>query len=151
MKNREIFLSTIIVALIGGVVLYVSLNNNQTTFVVKNNNTSIIKEGATTQIVKKPTITKIVAPDGPVNVPAVIQPATTATYTLSNLSQHNNETSCWTAINGKIYDITPFISSHPAGVSAIMKGCGVDATRIYDRVGAHDISQLSSAFVGNLK
>ena len=77
--------------------------------------------------------------------------STTPSYTLAEVSQHNNETSCWTVIDGKIYDITSYIYSHPAGVNKILQGCGVDATRMYGRVGAHDVARLANVFVGNLK
>ncbi|MFA6430368.1 MAG: cytochrome b5-like heme/steroid binding domain-containing protein [Candidatus Paceibacterota bacterium] len=81
------------------------------------------------------------------------QAATTgnASYTISDISQHNTQSSCWTAIDGKVYDITKLISSHPAGVNKIMKGCGIDATNIFNNVGAHNISKVSKSFVGVLK
>jgi cytochrome b involved in lipid metabolism len=80
------------------------------------------------------------------------QPSTTTkNLSLNDIAQHNNQGSCWTAIDGKVYDITNFISSHPAGVDKIMKGCGVDATTMFNRVGAHNISKLSNVFVGLLK
>ncbi len=75
----------------------------------------------------------------------------TTTYTISDISQHNTQSSCWTTINGNVYDITKFISSHPAGVDKIMKGCGIDATNIFNGVGAHNISKISNYFVGILK
>ncbi len=137
MKNREITLWTIIIALIGGIVLYISINKNETTLISKTDSTTNTSTTAQPFAKTKQTLPKPVS--------------TIPSFTLSELSQHKNIASCWTVINGKIYDITPFLSSHPAGVSAIMKGCGIDATVIFGRVGAHDISLLTNAFVGNLK
>jgi cytochrome b involved in lipid metabolism len=140
MKNREIFLWTITIALIGGIIFYISINKNQTTLDVKSFNTSASATTTKTNTVKKVT-TSTKATSSP----------TIPTYSLSDLSKHNNQTSCWTAVNGKIYDITSFISTHPAGISKILKGCGVDGTNMYGRVGAHDVSRLTNAFVGNLQ
>ncbi|MFA5889128.1 MAG: cytochrome b5-like heme/steroid binding domain-containing protein [Candidatus Paceibacterota bacterium] len=72
-------------------------------------------------------------------------------YTLQEVSSHSSENDCWTAIDGKIYDITTVIPLHPAGKDKIMRGCGVDATNTFNRVGAHDIEKLKQNFVGNLK
>lgn len=55
------------------------------------------------------------------------------TYTLENISEHNNKDSCWFAIDGKVYDVTPFVASgfHP-GKDAILEGCGKDATELFN-------------------
>ena len=127
MKNREIILWTVNIALIGAIILLLILNKNSNS------------------------ITKISQPITPVSTITTPINNTTPSYILSEVSKHNNQTSCWTVIDGKIYDITSYIFSHPAGVNKIMKGCGIDATNMYGRVGAHDVSRLSNAFVGNLK
>lgn len=57
---------------------------------------------------------------------------TNQTYTLADVAQHNNQSSCWTAINGKVYDITSFIPSHPGGVANIIQVCGIDGTQAFD-------------------
>lgn len=55
------------------------------------------------------------------------------TFTLDQLSEHKNKTSCWIAIDGKVYDVTPFVASgfHP-GKEAILQGCGKDATELFN-------------------
>jgi len=131
MKNKEIIFWTVVIAFIGGIVLFVSLNKNQNTLDVKNT------ENVTNNTSATPTQTK---------------PSPTPTqYLLSDVSKHSNQTSCWTIVDGTIYDITNFISSHPAGVQKILRGCGVDATSMYGRVGAHDVSRLTSFIVGTVK
>jgi cytochrome b involved in lipid metabolism len=52
-------------------------------------------------------------------------------YELGVVSAHDSETDCWIVLEGKVYDVTPFISSHPGG-EAILEGCGRDATDLYD-------------------
>jgi len=52
------------------------------------------------------------------------------TYTFDEVAAHNNESSCWMAIDGKVYDVTDFIANHPGG-KAILNGCGKDATTLF--------------------
>ncbi|MDD5710818.1 MAG: cytochrome b5-like heme/steroid binding domain-containing protein [Candidatus Colwellbacteria bacterium] len=56
---------------------------------------------------------------------------TTNMYSLEEVAQHGSESSCWQAINGKVYDVTPFISFHPGG-QLILNGCGKDATVLFE-------------------
>ncbi len=55
------------------------------------------------------------------------------TYTLEEVSQHASRESCWLVIEGKVYDVTGYISSgfHP-GKEAILQGCGKDATELFN-------------------
>lgn len=54
--------------------------------------------------------------------------ATPNSYTLAEVATHKTSDSCWTAIDGQVYDLTPFIERHPGGVANIMKLCGIDGT-----------------------
>ena len=49
-------------------------------------------------------------------------------YTMSQVAQNNKSTSCWSAIDGSVYNLTNWIGSHPGGSSAITSLCGVDGT-----------------------
>jgi len=138
MRNREVIFWTSIIALIGGGILYVSLNKNQSIIVVKNTYKLPSQISSTTSVKK-------------INTVIVNNTQQAKSYTLSDVSGHNNQSSCWTVIDGKIYDITSFIYSHPAGVQKILEGCGKDATNLYGRVGAHDIYKLSNFVIGTLK
>lgn len=53
-------------------------------------------------------------------------------YTLSDVSKHAIETDCWMAINNKVYDVTKFVPNHPGG-KMILKGCGTDATVLFEQ------------------
>ena len=57
-------------------------------------------------------------------------PATPAvvSYTMSQVAQNNKSTSCWSAIDGSVYNLTNWIGSHPGGSSSITSLCGVDGT-----------------------
>lgn len=52
---------------------------------------------------------------------------TETAFTASEISSHNSKESCWTIINGDVFDLTKFISMHKGG-DEILKACGVDAT-----------------------
>jgi hypothetical protein len=54
-------------------------------------------------------------------------PAVTS-YTLSQVASNNRSASCWTVIDGSVYNLTNWISSHPGGSSAITSLCGIDGT-----------------------
>jgi cytochrome b involved in lipid metabolism len=139
MKNRGIIFWTVVIAFIGGLILFASLNKNNSS-----------KGGSINIYIPTNQISNSVS-DNNIKTGTINDIQQTDLYTLAEVSKHNNQTSCWTIINGKIYDITSFISSHPAGVQKILQGCGIDATKLYGRVGAHDVSKLSNFVVGILK
>ncbi len=55
-----------------------------------------------------------------------------ASYTITQVSTHKNATSCWTAVNGSVYDVTPFIKQHPGGSGAILSLCGIDGSSAFN-------------------
>lgn len=57
------------------------------------------------------------------------------TYTRDEVSLHNTETDCWMIYKNKVFDVTSFISEHPAGPDYIKDYAGVDATTAFDDVG----------------
>ncbi len=50
------------------------------------------------------------------------------TYTAAEVAKHNSSTSCYSIVDGGVYDLTGWISRHPGGQSAIKSMCGIDAT-----------------------
>lgn len=59
------------------------------------------------------------------------------TYTMSEVSTHNNPEDCWFAIDNSVYDVTDFIPNHPGG-EMILKGCGKDASELFHGVAKHE-------------
>lgn len=49
-------------------------------------------------------------------------------YTLEMVKQNNSAASCWTIIDGYVYDLTKWISAHPGGAGAIRSLCGIDGS-----------------------
>jgi hypothetical protein len=49
-------------------------------------------------------------------------------YTMVKVKENNSATSCWSLINGNVYDLTKWINSHPGGSSAIKGICGRDGS-----------------------
>lgn len=55
------------------------------------------------------------------------------TFTLSEVAAHADTSSCWSVINGTVYDLTSWIGSHPGGESAIRDLCGTDGSDDFTR------------------
>lgn len=52
--------------------------------------------------------------------------------TRSEVAAHSSRQSCWSTINGNVYDLTSWIPKHPGGEEGILKLCGVDGSAKYD-------------------
>ena len=55
-----------------------------------------------------------------------------SSYTLAEVMEHDDATSCWSTINGNVYDLTSWINMHPGGQEAILFTCGKDATEAFN-------------------
>lgn len=86
--------------------------------------------------------------------PAPTPSTETSAYTLATVATHNSVSSCWSVINGKVYDLTKWVNEHPGGPRAITGICGVDGSSAFN--GKHGgqsqpASVLSSFYLGVLK
>ncbi len=43
---------------------------------------------------------------------------------ISELAKHSSESDCWVVYQGKVYDLTSWLTKHPGGVEAISPYCG---------------------------
>lgn len=57
---------------------------------------------------------------------------TVQTFTLTDIAKHNSASSCYSTINGSVYDLTSWISEHPGGERAILSLCGRDGSEAFD-------------------
>lgn len=71
---------------------------------------------------------------------------------LAELAEHNSEFDCWTAYNGKVYNITQYLHYHPGGVPKLMEGAGKDSTALFNKFHAwiNIDNMLSKCIVGIL-
>ncbi|MCF8549294.1 MAG: cytochrome b5 domain-containing protein [Pontimonas sp.] len=67
--------------------------------------------------------------------PAEEAPAPSAdasVLSMETVAMNDSEDSCWSVINGNVYDLTDWISSHPGGASRILGLCGIDGTSQFE-------------------
>jgi cytochrome b involved in lipid metabolism len=50
---------------------------------------------------------------------------------MAQVRANNTARSCWTAIDGYVYNLTNWINSHPGGSGAILFLCGTDGTNAF--------------------
>ena len=85
----------------------------------------------------------------PTVAPTPSATATPSGYTMEQVKANNSSSKCWSAINGKVYDLTNWINSHPGGPGAITSLCGTDGTSSFN--GMHGGSgQPASRLAGYL-
>lgn len=58
-------------------------------------------------------------------------------YTLTQVAENNNKSSCWTIVEGNVYNITSYIPNHPGGESKILQACGKDGTSLFNNPSEH--------------
>jgi cytochrome b involved in lipid metabolism len=77
---------------------------------------------------------EIVSPMSQRLAEVINNPATTEGVTLSEVKKHNHRNDCWVVINGKVYDLTNFLKSHPGGANPILSWAGRDASRTWNQI-----------------
>jgi cytochrome b involved in lipid metabolism len=78
---------------------------------------------------------------------------TVKSYTMADVSKHNNQNDCWTAVNDKVYEVTKWISEHPGGAKAIISMCGIDGSAPFnDQHGGEKrpANELAGFLIGDL-
>lgn len=72
--------------------------------------------------------------DANMNASSTVAGTSTAaqSYTVAQVAQHNSSTSCWSAINGRVYDLTAWINKHPGGPEHILSICGSDGSSAFN-------------------
>ncbi|VVT54676.1 uncharacterized protein SAPINGB_P004195 [Magnusiomyces paraingens] len=69
----------------------------------------------------------------------------------SEIEKHIEKDDLWMVINGKVYDITPFVDEHPGGEEVLVDCGGQDATTSFEDVGHSDDATeiLEKLYVGD--
>jgi hypothetical protein len=79
-----------------------------------------------------PTPTATATPTPTVSATPTPTPTPVVTgYTMAQVRANNTAKSCWTAIDGYVYNLTNWISAHPGGSGAILFLCGTDGTNAF--------------------
>ncbi|EGC38083.1 delta 5 fatty acid desaturase [Dictyostelium purpureum] len=68
-------------------------------------------------------------------------------YSWTEIAKHNTENDCWVAVDGKVYDISKWVSQHPGGKEVLMLGAGRDVTNLFESY--HPMSDKPSAILKN--
>jgi len=97
-----------------------------------------------------------VKPGLPDNNPAVAATKAGDSISLSaaEAAKHNTAKSCWLVVSGKIYDVSSYLSKHPAGAGAITPYCGKEATAVFSGTGGGHVHSsyawglLGSFYIG---
>jgi len=88
---------------------------------------------APTQAAAQPSPTPAAPAATPTPSPTPTAEVTTqAGYTMAKVKENNSAASCWSVINGNVYNLTQWINSHPGGPSVIRGLCGVDGTSSFN-------------------
>ncbi len=129
MKKFITYVALGIVVVIGiGTFLY--MGGSSTSRITNTSNPTVTKTVPTTQSTPSATGVKQVQP--PTQTTTHTQTASgEKTFTMAQVAQHSDQNSCYTAINGGVYDLTSFINMHPGGSGSILSLCGVDGTTAF--------------------
>ncbi|KAI9909143.1 hypothetical protein PsorP6_014636 [Peronosclerospora sorghi] len=71
---------------------------------------------------------------------------------MEEVTRHNTETDCWSVLDGKVYNMTPYLKFHPGGIADLMLSAGGDCTDLFNEkhpwVNGH--SMLEKCYIGLL-
>ncbi|KAF2560168.1 hypothetical protein F2Q68_00014131 [Brassica cretica] len=51
-------------------------------------------------------------------------PTLTKIYSMEEVAAHNKQDDCWIVIDGKVYDVTPYMDEHPGGDDVLLAVTG---------------------------
>ncbi|KAK6921884.1 Cytochrome b5-like heme/steroid binding domain [Dillenia turbinata] len=79
-------------------------------------------------------------------------PILTKLYSMQEASQHNTKNDCWIVIDGKVYDVSPYLDDHPGGDDVVLEVTGKDAKEAFEDAGhSQDARELMETFcIGEL-
>ena len=79
--------------------------------------------------------------------------AAATSFTLADVATHGNASSCWSAINGKVYNLTSWINQHPGGPERILSICGTDGSSAFNAQHggqSNPANELANFYIGTL-
>ncbi|KAJ0551843.1 putative cytochrome b5-like heme/steroid binding domain, cytochrome b5, heme-binding protein [Helianthus annuus] len=78
---------------------------------------------------------------------------TNKTFVSDQVFKHNQTQDCWLIIQGKVYDVTPFMEDHPGGSEVLLASTGKDATDDFEDIGHSDDAKamMDKYYIGDLE
>ena len=71
-------------------------------------------------------------------------------FSMDEVRTHNTAESAWVVLNRKVYDITPFLESHPGGKQILLRYAGRNATAPFNRLHSKTAKlSVGDYFIGN--
>eukprot|EP00927_Polykrikos_kofoidii_P016118 TRINITY_DN17240_c0_g1_i1.p1 TRINITY_DN17240_c0_g1~~TRINITY_DN17240_c0_g1_i1.p1 ORF type:complete len:419 (-),score=87.77 TRINITY_DN17240_c0_g1_i1:85-1341(-) len=81
-----------------------------------------------------------------------LQPKNVAHIPWAEVEKHQNKDDLWLLIDGKVYDVTPFLDLHPGGGQLIVEASGFDATSLFEMTHGsglrYSLRLLNQFFIG---
>ena len=124
MKNTLPIIIVVLVVLAGGFWLWNT--KKQTVAPVNENTNPVVNTNSDTGIVSPSQNTTTTGTTGTATTPPAPR-----TFTLAEVATHSDRTSCYSAINGIVYDLTSWIDRHPGGAGAVLRICGKDGSSAF--------------------
>lgn len=132
--NKLTIVLIVLIILSGGYLAYSFYSENDS----NNTNTETLEEtNAYTNSNQSNDVIQSSIPQDIESIDTPIDDSNNKTYTLSQVAENNNKSSCWTIIDNNVYDITSYVPRHPGGESEILQVCGRDGTSLFSGVRDH--------------
>merc|ERR1719221_2581729 len=81
-----------------------------------------------------------------------LQPRNVARIPWAEVQRHTSKDDLWLLIDGKVYDVTPFLNIHPGGGQLIVEAAGKDATSLFEMTHGeglrYSLRLLNQFFIG---
>ncbi|XP_057453652.1 cytochrome b5 [Lotus japonicus] len=73
-------------------------------------------------------------------------------HLFEDVVKHSEIKDCWLIIDGKVYDVTPFMEDHPGGDEVLLSATGKDATNDFEDVGHSDSARdmMEKYYIGEI-
>jgi len=100
-----------------------------------------------------PTSSASPTPTPTVSATPSASPSPASGITRAQVEMRNSKSACWSIIDGKVYDLTRWIGSHPGGESYILFICGKDGTSSFKAQHSgrpNPVARLVDFFIGDL-
>ena len=72
-------------------------------------------------------------------------------YTLGEVASHSSFNDAWVAVDGKVYDVTPFLKAHPGGMDITKEYLGKDISDVIHSGNVHQHSTTAYAMLQDFK